>query len=176
MFLRGIGTCAGMLMSFFVVNLYWCIILLENFDVQLWIHAGSVKTSPLSSAVIRLMWRTGRSKPSRLLSTGRRICSTMKFLPRATTTLRNLSCTLQGSWLGNWLPYFCALHLVVTTNYHSMFVLDNVFVFNSDPNLHFVEAVALKPPEVTIDMAMQQQWVSPFVFIQLIIIMVLLSF
>ncbi|AQK88712.1 GTP-binding nuclear protein Ran-2 [Zea mays] len=26
-----------------------------------------------------------------------------------------------------------------------------------DPNLHFVEAVALKPPEVTIDMAMQQQ-------------------
>jgi hypothetical protein len=38
-----------------------------------------------------------------------------------------------------------------------MFVLDNVIVFNSDPNLHFVEAVALKPPEVTIDMAMQQQ-------------------
>ncbi|TVU20246.1 hypothetical protein EJB05_36448, partial [Eragrostis curvula] len=26
-----------------------------------------------------------------------------------------------------------------------------------DPNIHFVEAVALKPPEVTIDMAMQQQ-------------------
>ncbi|KAG0519326.1 hypothetical protein BDA96_09G254600, partial [Sorghum bicolor] len=26
-----------------------------------------------------------------------------------------------------------------------------------DPNLHFVEAVALKPPEVTIDMATQQQ-------------------
>jgi GTP-binding nuclear protein Ran len=26
-----------------------------------------------------------------------------------------------------------------------------------DQNLHFVEAVALKPPEVQIDMAMQQQ-------------------
>ncbi|VAH11149.1 unnamed protein product [Triticum turgidum subsp. durum] len=27
----------------------------------------------------------------------------------------------------------------------------------SDPNIHFVEAVALKPPEVTFDLAMQQQ-------------------
>uniref|UniRef100_A0A452ZZA6 GTP-binding nuclear protein n=1 Tax=Aegilops tauschii subsp. strangulata TaxID=200361 RepID=A0A452ZZA6_AEGTS len=26
-----------------------------------------------------------------------------------------------------------------------------------DPNIHFVEAVALKPPEVTFDLAMQQQ-------------------
>jgi GTP-binding nuclear protein Ran len=38
-----------------------------------------------------------------------------------------------------------------------MFILVSVFGLNSDPNLHFVEAVALKPPEVTIDMATQQQ-------------------
>ena len=97
----------------------------------------------------------------------------MKFLPRAITTLRNLSFTLQGNWLGNWLTYFCLLHLVLTTIYHYLFILDNVFGLNSDPNLHFVEAVALKPPEVTIDMAMQQQWVSPFVFVHFIIDMTL---
>jgi GTP-binding nuclear protein Ran len=33
----------------------------------------------------------------------------------------------------------------------------NAFGVCSDPNLHFVEAVALKPPEVPIDLAMQQQ-------------------
>lgn len=127
MFLHGIGTCAGLLQSFFVINLYWFIILLGNSDVQLWIHAGCVKTSQLSFAVTRLMSRTGRWKPSRSPSTGRRICSTMKFLPRAITILRNLSFTLRGSWLGNWLNYFCSLHLVLTTNYHYMFILVNVF-------------------------------------------------
>ena len=66
----------------------------------------------------RLMSRTGRSKPNRSPFTGRRINSTMKFLPRAITILRNLSFTLQGRWLGNWIDYFCPSHLVLTTNYH----------------------------------------------------------
>jgi GTP-binding nuclear protein Ran len=40
-----------------------------------------------------------------------------------------------------------------------MTYVDSCFVFDdfSNPNIHFVEAVALKPPEVTFDLAMQQQ-------------------
>ena len=46
------------------------------------------------------MWRTGRSKQSRWLSTGRRACSTTRSQLRATTTSRSLSCTLPKSLLG----------------------------------------------------------------------------
>ena len=62
--------------------------------------SGSVRTSQLFFAVTRLMWRTGKWRQSRLLSTGRRIYSTMRFQLKATTILRSLSCiwpeNLQG--------------------------------------------------------------------------------
>ena len=46
------------------------------------------------------MWRTGRSKQSRWLSTGRRACSTTRSQLRATTTSRSLSCIWPRSLLG----------------------------------------------------------------------------
>lgn len=61
---------------------------------------GSVKISLLCCVETKLMSRTGRSRQNRLLSTGRRTCSTMKFQQRVITTLRSLSCTLPGSLLG----------------------------------------------------------------------------
>lgn len=48
------------------------------------------------------MWRTGRSKRSRWLSTGRRASSTTRSQLRVTTTSRSLSCTLPRSLLGEF--------------------------------------------------------------------------
>lgn len=71
----------------------------------LWIHVivipGFVRTYLLFFVETRLMWRIGRLRPSRLPSTGRRTCSTMRYLQRVTTILRSLSCTLLGSLQGN---------------------------------------------------------------------------
>lgn len=67
-----------------------------------------VKIYQLFSVGTRLMWRIGKSRPSRSHSTGRRICSTMRFLPRATTISKNLSCTLPGNLLGKITPIFKA--------------------------------------------------------------------
>jgi len=72
--------------------------------------SGSVKTSQLFFAVTRLMWRTGKWRQSRLLSTGRRICSTMRFQLRATITLRSHSCTLPGSLQGRC--HFSSFYIV----------------------------------------------------------------
>ncbi|XP_022730249.1 uncharacterized protein LOC111285202 [Durio zibethinus] len=62
-------------------------------------NVGSVGMFLLFFAVTRLMKRTGWSSRSWSQSAGRRICNIMKFLPRATTILRSLSCTLPGSLL-----------------------------------------------------------------------------
>ncbi len=121
-----------------------------------WLITGSVKTSQLCSVVTRLMWRTGRLKQSRLPSIGRRTCSTMRCQLRATTTLRSHSCTLPGNLLGNDLSYHQSL-IIQQPNYWIKPTLFSVFV--SDGNLHFVETPALAPPDVTIDLAAQQQWV-----------------
>lgn len=55
---------------------------------------------PLFFVGTRLMSRIGKSRQSRSLFTGRRTFSTMKYLPRATTILRNLSCTWHANLLG----------------------------------------------------------------------------
>jgi hypothetical protein len=132
------------------------------FDYEL--MQGVWNTSPLSYVVTRLTLIIDKSKPTRWPSTGRRIYSTTKFMPRAITISRNLSFTLQGNSLGNW-NYFRSLHVVITS--HNKLPLHanscQCLGLIGDPNLHFVEVVALKPPEVTIDMTMQQQWVWPFV-------------
>ena len=62
--------------------------------------SGSVKTSQLFFAVTRLMSRTGKWRQSRLLSTGRRICSTTRYLLRATTILKSHFCTWPGNLQG----------------------------------------------------------------------------
>ena len=62
------------------------------------------------------MWRTGRLRQSRLHSTGRRICNTMRYPQRATTILRNLSCILPGSLLGKHnsiiLLFYCSMWIL----------------------------------------------------------------
>ena len=65
------------------------------------LFAGFVKTSPLFSVETKLMSRTGRSRQSKLPSTGRKICNTMRSRQRVTTTLRSLFCTLLESLQGN---------------------------------------------------------------------------
>lgn len=63
--------------------------------------SGCVRTSPLFYAATRLTSRIGRSKQSRSHSIERRISSTMRFLQRATTTLRSPSSILLERLLGN---------------------------------------------------------------------------
>ena len=129
MFPHGIGISAG---SFLCVPLFIHYIVSYSKDISLvnlnWfsvIMSGCVRISQLFYAEIRLMLRTGRWKRSRSHFTGRRIFSTMRFLQRATTTLRSLSCILPGSLLGNWkivkkslislcyLSCFIVLHYVI---------------------------------------------------------------
>lgn len=64
--------------------------------------SGFVRTYLLFYVGTRLMWRTGRLKLSRWPSIGRRTFSTMRYLQRATTILRNLSSTWPGSLQGKW--------------------------------------------------------------------------
>ena len=64
--------------------------------------SGSVRTSQLFFAVTRLMSRTGKLRQSRLHSTGRRICSTMRFQLRATTTLKSHSYIWPGNLQGSY--------------------------------------------------------------------------
>lgn len=84
----------------------WIYFLCGNFLVS--VISVCARTFPLFSAETRWMWRTGRLRPSRSPSTGRRTCNTMRYLQRVTTILRSLSCTLPGSLLGNSL-IFCRL-------------------------------------------------------------------
>jgi hypothetical protein len=78
----------------------------------------------------------------------------MRSQLRATTTLRSLSCTLQGSLLGEsqLLALFVFLQYIFLDQVQTI-----VFCCVSNSNLHFVETPALAPPDVTIDMAAQQQ-------------------
>jgi len=97
---------SGVLETFFICFVAKHLVSITNlgyltvwwFSVQLF--SGFVKTSRLFSVEIRLMWRTDKSRQSRLPSTGKRICSTMRFLLRATITLRSLSFTLPGNLQG----------------------------------------------------------------------------
>lgn len=118
MFPRGIGICAGlctfplmlwsvmMIFSFSLIRLVsvwvseiFLIILvftLLDFDVI----AGSVRTFQSFFVGTRLTWRTGKLRPSKSHSTGRKICSTTRFRPSQTTTLRSRSSTSPGSLQG----------------------------------------------------------------------------
>lgn len=115
-----------------------------------------VKTSQSCFVATRLMSRTGRWRQSKLHSTGRRICSTMKSQQRVITTSRSLSCTLPGSLLG---VYSDLSNLFVIIPHCSTIGMTcfNLFLGCSDPSLHFVESPALAPPEVQIDLVAQQQ-------------------
>ena len=75
---------------------------------------GCVRAFLLSSVVTRSMWRTGRSKQSKLHSTGRRTFNTMRFLRRAIITLRSPSFILLENSQGNekWVLFCCKLHYV----------------------------------------------------------------
>ncbi len=143
--------------------------------------AGSARIFQLYCVETRWMWRTGRWKQSKLLSTGRRTCSIMRFRQRATITLRNLSCTLPGSLLGMLsvsviyfvlymhsvllLYIFSWMHrmsnpsmLSIESSYFCSIIVDvDLECVYRDVNLHFVESPALAPPEVQIDIAAQQQ-------------------
>ena len=69
------------------------------------------------------MWRTGRSKQSRWLSTGRRACSTTRSQLRATTTSRSLSCVLPRCLLGEsqFLP--CCSNVLQQSSNPTYFLL-----------------------------------------------------
>ncbi len=62
--------------------------------------AGSVRTSQLYFVETRWMWRTGRWKQNRSLSTGRKTYNTTRSQQKATIILKNPSCTLPGNLLG----------------------------------------------------------------------------
>ena len=103
MFLHGTGISAGFVtekLSFMFFYLY-----LESLTVLLKLICGEIlgcaRTSQLFCAETRLMSRIGRWKQSRSHSIERRIFNTMRFLQRATTTLRNLSSIWLESLLGN---------------------------------------------------------------------------
>lgn len=71
--------------------------------------SGCVKTSQLFSVGTKLMWRTGRWKPSRLHFTGRRTCNIMRSQPRAIITLKSLFFTLPENLLGKFSGLFPVL-------------------------------------------------------------------
>lgn len=52
-------------------------------------NTGCVKTSRLFCVGTKLMWKIDKWRRSKLNSIGRRICSTMRYLQRAITILRN---------------------------------------------------------------------------------------
>ena len=70
------------------------------------LYLGCARIFQLFYVETRWMWKIGRSKQSRLLSTGKRISSTMKFLQRAIITLRSPSCTLLENLQGNFFETF----------------------------------------------------------------------
>lgn len=79
----------------------------------------------------------------------------MRYLQKVTTTLRSHSYTWHGSSQGEPLIYFLMLP---NMNVILKICIDSIMgYFYRDPNLHFVESLALAPPEVQIYLTTQQQ-------------------
>lgn len=90
---------------YFLLLLYWFC----SYRLLFVLYIGCVRIFRLSYVATRWMWKIGRWKQSRLLSTGKRISNTMKFQQRAIITLRNLSCTLLENLQGNSFFFFFSL-------------------------------------------------------------------
>ena len=104
----------------------------------------------------------GRSRRSRWCSTGRRTCSAFSQADPAAAAASRSSSRAHSprvSHLGTHKQTNRYYEISAKSNYN----FEKPFLYLArklvgDPNLHFVEAPALAPPEVQIDMRQQQQY------------------
>ena len=144
MFPRGIGIFAGLCAFLLMLQMIYyycsllCVLVIKIICLIFNIHffpcdvvAGFVKTFQSFFVGTRLMWRTGRLRPSKSHFTGRRTCSTTRFRPSQTTTLRSHSSTSPGSLQGKEynLYFFIKISFVRCVLFAAVLFLERLFIY-----------------------------------------------